>query len=80
MLSDQDATEAAAVAENHAAAKAEDHESEEWELTNIPNDWKPAPLFKVRHIFILAVFLDTQLTQCWHNPLVVNAGEKYPFS
>ena len=32
-----------------AAPKAEHLEAEEWELSSVPNEWKPAPLFKVAH-------------------------------
>ena len=43
----QNATEAAATAEDQAAPKTENLESEEWELSDVPDEWKPAPLFKV---------------------------------
>lgn len=43
----QDATETAAAAAK-VAPKGEKMESEEWELSTIPDEWKPAPLFKVR--------------------------------
>ncbi|KAL3159657.1 hypothetical protein ABBQ38_010066 [Trebouxia sp. C0009 RCD-2024] len=46
----QDAAETTGAAGNQAAPKTENLESEEWELSDVPDEWKPAPLFKVKNI------------------------------
>lgn len=44
----ENGSQVAAPADRYGEAKPENLEAEEWELVTIPNEWKPAPLFKVR--------------------------------
>ena len=41
-------SEGAATASLLTVPKTENLEAEEWEISSVPDEWKPAPLFKVR--------------------------------
>jgi len=44
----QGVSEGAATASALTVPKTENLEAEEWEISSVPDEWNPAPLFKVR--------------------------------
>ncbi|DBB09979.1 hypothetical protein WJX82_004569 [Trebouxia sp. C0006] len=46
----QGVSEGAATASVVTVPKTENLEAEEWEISSVPDEWKPAPLFKVKNI------------------------------